>query len=128
MSVVGETGKAVGGFFDIMRGSPLALALLLLLGSCCPLPELPNIGFEMASAESTPVMCADPASRETVRAIMSEALDTALKNHIVHMFEVWMRDDRGQPERARTGVTNGVAAYLRASKSVAAWAPPDCSG
>jgi hypothetical protein len=85
-----------------------------------------NVGFEMASAESTPVMCADPTTREAIRTIMSDALDIALKQHIVHMFEVWMKDDRGQPERARTGVTNGVAAYLRASKSVATWSPPDC--
>jgi hypothetical protein len=103
-----------------------AFALALLLGTCCPAQQLPNIGFEMASAESTPVICSDPTTRETVRAIMSEALDTALKNHVVHMFEVWMKDDRGQPDRARVGVTNGVAAYLRASKSVATWAPPDC--
>jgi hypothetical protein len=104
------------------------MVLVLLLTTCCPAAQLSNVGFEMASAESTPVICADPTSRETVRTIMSEALDTALKNHIVHMFEVWMKDDRGQPERARTGVTNGVAAYLRASKSVAAWSPPDCAG
>jgi hypothetical protein len=104
------------------------VGLALLLGTCCPAAQLPNIGFEMASAQSTPVICADPAIRETVRAIMSDALDTALKNHVVHMFEVWMKDDRGQPDRARVGVTNGVAAYLRASKSVATWAPPDCPG
>jgi hypothetical protein len=106
----------------------VALALALLLGTCCPAQQIPNIGFEMASAQATPVICADPTTRETVRTIMSEALDTALKTHIVHMFEVWMKDDRGQPERARTGVTNGVAAYLRASKSVSAWSPPDCPG
>jgi hypothetical protein len=106
----------------------VALALALLLGTCCSAPQLPNVGFEMASAQSTPVICADPTARETVRTIMSEALDIALKNHVVHMFEVWMKDDRGQPERARTGVTNGVAAYLKASKSVSAWSPPDCPG
>lgn len=104
-----------------------AVPFALLLGTCCPAP-LPNVGFDVASAESTPVACAEPAMREAVRAIMSDALDVALKNHIVHMFEVWMRDDRGQPERARTGVTNGIAAYIRASKSVAAWSPPDCPG
>jgi hypothetical protein len=114
-----------------MIAAPQAIvagALALLLGTCCPAHQLPNVGFEMAAAQSTPVICADPTTRETVRTIMSEALDTALKNHVVHMFEVWMKDDRGQPERARTGVTNGVAAYLRASKSVAAWAPPGCPG
>ena len=106
----------------------VAGALALLLGTCCPPLPMPNVGFEMAAAESTPMICAEPAIRESVRTIMSDALDTALKNHIVHMFEDWMKDDRGQPGRARTGVTNGVAAYLRASKSVAAWAPPDCPG
>ena len=114
-----------------MAAAPQAVvagALALLLGTCCPPLPLPNVGFEMASAESTTVICSDPTTRETVRTIMSEALDTALKQHIIHMFEVWMKDDRGQPERARVGVTNGVAAYLRASKSVATWSPPDCPG
>jgi hypothetical protein len=106
----------------------VAGALALLLGTCCPPLPLPNVGFEMAAAQSTPVMCAEPAAREAVRTIMVDALDTALKQHIVHMFEVWMKDDRGQPERARTGVTNGVAAYLKASKSVSSWSPPDCPG
>lgn len=90
--------------------------------------QLPNIGFEIASAESTPVMCTDSTTREKVRTVMTDALDEALKNHIVHTFEIWMKDERGQPERARTGVTNGIAAYLRATKSVLAWSPPDCPG
>jgi hypothetical protein len=105
-----------------------ALPLILLVGSCCPPPQLPNIGFEMASAESTPVLCVDAETRERIRTVMSEALDVALKNHIVHMFEVWMKDDRGQPERARNGVVQGISAYSKASKSVTAWSPPECSG
>jgi hypothetical protein len=104
------------------------IGLALLLGTCCPPVPSFNVGFEMASAESTNVICADPTMREAVRTIMTEALDIALRNHIVHMFEVWMKDDRGQPDRARTGVTNGVAAYIRASKSVAMWSPPECAG
>jgi hypothetical protein len=30
MSAVGEAGKAVGGFFEIMRTQPLALALVVM--------------------------------------------------------------------------------------------------
>jgi len=60
--------------------------------------------------------------------MMLEALDEALKQHIVHMFEVWMKDDRGQPDRARNGTVNGINAYIKASNGVAAWAPPDCPG
>lgn len=110
----------------------MALMVLLLVALCGYLNDrwtpAYNVGFEMASAQSSQVMCADPTTREKVREVMSDALDTALKQHIVHMFEVWMRDDRGQPDRARVGVNNGIAAYIKASKSVAAWSPPDCPG
>jgi len=103
------------------------VGLVLGLVGCCP-ANIQDIGFEMAAAETTAVLCADAATREKVRGIMMDALDDALKNHIVHMFEVWMRDDRGQPERARTGVVNGISAYIKAGKSVQVWAPPDCPG
>jgi hypothetical protein len=110
----------------------IALVMLFAFAMCGYLNNrwtpASNVGYEIAAAESTPVMCTDPTTREKVRAIMADALDDALKNHIVHMFEVWMRDERGQPERARTGVTNGISAYLRASRSVATWSPPDCPG
>jgi hypothetical protein len=82
----------------------------------------------MLSASAQPVTCTDSATREKIKGIMFEALDAALKNHIVHMFEVWMKDDRGQPERARNGTINGINAYVKASQGVAAWAPPDCPG
>src|SRR5262252_4401909 len=68
--------------------------------------------FSLASAESQPVICTDAATRDKIKGVMLDALDDALKKHIVHMFEIWMKDDRGQPERARNGVVNGVNAYL----------------
>jgi|SRR5262245_1921624 len=84
--------------------------------------------FTLESASAQIVQCADAPTREKIKGIMLEALDEALKNHIVHMFEIWMKDDRGQPERARNGTINGVNAYIKASNGVAAWAPPDCPG
>lgn len=87
-----------------------------------------QVGYEMASAESQPVICADAVMRDKIRSMMFEALDDALKDHIKHMFEVWMKDDRGQPERARNGIVNGVAAYIRATKGAAAWTPMECPG
>jgi hypothetical protein len=83
-------------------------------------------GYGLASAQSQIVVCVDAATREKVRAIALDALDDALKEHIRHMFEVWMKDDRGQPERARNGVNNGITAYAKASKSAAEWMPPMC--
>jgi hypothetical protein len=100
----------------------------LVLTGCCPVPQVPDIGFEVASAQSTQVFCTDEVTREKIRSIMLDALDEALKQHIMRTFDVWMRDERGQPERAKTGVINGINAYMKAAKSVIAWAPPDCPG
>jgi len=87
--------------------------------------------FLLSSADSQPVelpVCMDEATREQIRAVLLEGLDNALRNHIEHVFEVWLKDDRGQPGRARTGVSQGIQAYLKARKGAADWAPPLCAG
>jgi hypothetical protein len=89
------------------------------------------VGFMLSSAESQPAEltpCLDEATREQIRVIMVEALDDALKEHIKHVFEIWLRDERGQPGRARTGVSQGIKAYLGARKGAMDWSPPVCSG
>jgi hypothetical protein len=89
------------------------------------------VTFMLASAESQPAeltLCLDEQTREQIRNVMLEALDDALKEHVKHVFEVWLRDERGQPERARTGVRQGIKAYLGARKSTLDWAPPTCPG
>jgi hypothetical protein len=88
------------------------------------------VSFMLASAESTPVElspCMDEVTREQIRSVMLEALDDALKEHVKHVFEIWLKDERGQPERARTGVRQGIRAYLGAKKGALEWAPPLCS-
>jgi hypothetical protein len=87
--------------------------------------------FSLASAESTPVElgpCMNEETREQIRTVMLEALDEALKEHVKHVFEVWLKDERGQPERARTGVRQGIRAYLGARKGALDWTPPPCPG
>jgi len=87
--------------------------------------------FDLASAESTPVElapCMDEATREQMKALMLEALDEALKSHIENVFLIWLKDERGQPGRARTGVQQGLKAYLAARRGVESWAPPPCAG
>jgi hypothetical protein len=89
------------------------------------------VSFMLASAESQPAdigPCMDEVVREQIRTVMLEALDDALKEHIKHVFEIWLRDERGQPERARTGVRQGIRAYLGARKGALDWAPPACPG
>jgi len=122
-------------------GARFALTILIVLAALLGLslcgynywdsePREGNLfdAFRLASAETRPELCMDEATRERIRGVMFDALDESLRQHIVHMFEVWMKDDRGQPERARTGVQNGMRAYLNARKGAAEWMPPPCAG
>jgi hypothetical protein len=86
-------------------------------------------GYGLASAETHPEKpCMDEATRERIRGIMVEALDDALKNQTIHLFEIWLKDERGQPDRARTGVRQALRAYLGARRAVTEWMPPACPG
>ncbi len=74
-----------------------------------------------------PITCMpDEESREVVRAIMQEALAEALREHIKHSFEVWMRDAREQPQRAANGIRQGIRAYVSSRTFVQTWNPPNC--
>jgi uncharacterized membrane protein YgcG len=115
----------------------LVLAAMLGLSLCGynywdaePQKDASTLGFMLSSAESQPVelpMCMDEKTREQMRVVMIEALDEALKDHVKRVFEVWLRDDRGQPGRARTGVSQGLKAYLGARQGALDWAPPLCA-
>jgi len=90
----------------------------------------PSPMFLLESASSEPVElqpCMDASTREKIRGIMYEGIDEALKEHIMKMYDVWMKDDRGQPGRAATGVRQGIKAYLGARMGVDKWDPPPCA-
>src|SRR5262245_45411885 len=86
------------------------------------------IEYILASAESQQVECMDEPTRERIRAIMIDALDEALKDQIKHLFETWMKDERGQPGRAATGARQAIKAHQGARKSALEWMPPPCAG
>src|SRR5262252_262761 len=115
----------------------IVLAVLLGLSLCGynywePRQQAENpLGFILESASSQPVelpMCMDEQTRERVRGVILDALDHALQSHIENVFLVWLRDDRGQPGRARNGVEQGLRAYLSARKGAIDWTPPPCAG
>jgi len=115
----------------------IALAALLGLSLCgykyweSEPQQTGLMDYILSSAESQPATlppCMDEPTREQIRAVMLTALDTALQHHIENAFAVWMRDDRSQPERARTGVVQGMRAYMLARKSTLEWVPPPCAG
>lgn len=47
-----------------------------------------------------------------------EAIEEAYKTQIQHLFEIWMRDDRGQPDRAVVGARQARKAYIGAMEGI----------
>jgi hypothetical protein len=43
-----------------------------------------------------------------------DAIKQAYKSQVERLFEIWMRDDSGQPQRALTGVHQARAAFVAA--------------
>lgn len=47
-----------------------------------------------------------------------ESIEAAYRTQVEHLFEVWMKDERGQPLRAVTGVINARKAYVGAMTEI----------
>lgn len=47
-----------------------------------------------------------------------EAIESAYREQVQHVFEVWMKDDSGQPNRAITGVRNAQRAYIASMNAI----------
>jgi hypothetical protein len=62
--------------------------------------------------ESQPVAISKYDGR--IIALEKEALDEAYRNRVRHLFEVWTRDDQGQPARALLGIQHARRAYILA--------------
>lgn len=62
-------------------------------------------------------------AEERLRTVLHQALDEALRHYVVNLFSVWMKDDTGQPERARVGIEKGVKAWQHACKALDGWKP-----
>jgi hypothetical protein len=85
-------------------------------------------GSQIIEGRSEPVTqpCMSAEDREYTRALLLKAIDQALVQHTAHMYEVWMKDNRDQPQRASVGVNAGVAAYVKAKGGANSWRPPEC--
>jgi hypothetical protein len=87
---------------------------------------LAMVMFSTGAAEPEP--CVDTNTRELIRSLMHDGLDAAMRDHTKRMFEGWMKDDTDQPQRAATGMRNGVRGYVGAHAAVENWNPPACKG
>jgi Flp pilus assembly protein TadB len=74
------------------------------------------------SAESSQCMSSEATDR--VRVLMLEAVDQAFKDHVMHLFDIWLKDSHAEPVRAQKGIRLGVSAYARSRESALRWQPP----
>jgi hypothetical protein len=49
---------------------------------------------------------------DRITAIEKQAADAALRNQLVHVFSVWMKDNHDQPRRAINGAQQARKAYI----------------
>lgn len=83
--------------------------------------------FQLESAIHETIPCGDEATERKVLAIMNEALEQALKDHIERTFDVMMRNYASGTDEAQTrtqatrGIRGGVNAYIQASRTLADW-------
>jgi hypothetical protein len=82
--------------------------------------------ISVQAAHEKPDPCMDEETRERIRAIVLEGIDEALRDQIVHVFEMWLKDDTEQPKRAVNGMHNGIRAYMHSRANALKWNPPNC--
>jgi hypothetical protein len=87
------------------------------------------IGAVTIVAHSEPPVvptCVTDEDRVHIRAQVLEAVDTAFKDNVKHLFTGWLKDPHQQPERASTGLQASIVAYQRARADALKWAPTSC--
>jgi hypothetical protein len=97
------------------------LTALMMLTATQPTEEAPTVSSVLQFD-----ICMTDREQAYVRALLFGGLDDAMRKHMSQMFGVWMKDGHGQPARARTGLHQGITAYLQVHRNVEAWSPPAC--
>ena len=64
--------------------------------------------------------------REYIRTLTLQGIDQALRDHVAHLFEIWVRDPAAAPMRASAGMQIALGAYHRSRDNTLNWNPPIC--
>ena len=83
--------------------------------------------FSSQSSQQPVLECADPDTRDLLRNLLTRGLDKAFEERLTHLFEIWMKDTQGQPQRFLNGGRITLRGYLSARDFVASWNPPPCN-
>jgi hypothetical protein len=72
------------------------------------------------------VPCMDDATRNRIKSILLRAIDRALMEHTITIYDTLLKDKTGQPARARTGMRHGINVWLAGRALVQDWDPDPC--
>jgi len=81
------------------------------------------VGYASSEPQGT---CVDAKTRDRIRELSLNAIDQALHAHVVHLYDIWLKDYSPEPKRAMVGMANGINAYQRARANALAWNPVIC--
>lgn len=82
---------------------------------------------QRAQGPTPPPPCIEPSVEETIRRLALLGLENAMADRTEKLFEVWMRDDAGQPGRAQVGINQAINAFVRARDLMLGWNPVPCT-
>jgi hypothetical protein len=79
-----------------------------------------------AAQPPLPYCVADQQQEDHIHQMMSESLDQAFREHINHLWDIWVKDQAEEPTRAVNGARIGINAYVRAQRNLKSWKAPRC--
>jgi hypothetical protein len=86
------------------------------------------IGEEAQAQTPTPpeIKCVSGELINHVRQQVLAGIDQGVREHVAHLFDIWIKDPSDQPKRAVEGMNVGLSAYVRARRNALAWDPVHC--
>jgi hypothetical protein len=85
------------------------------------------LAVERSSSQVEKPLCMpDTQTVEHMRAMFAAGIEISFKQHVAHMFEIWVKDPAEQPRRAIAGMRGATSAYLRSQAWIKTWNPELC--
>jgi hypothetical protein len=82
--------------------------------------------YAQSTAQPLTPSCVTDEDRVHIRAQVLEAVDSAFKDNVKHLFTGWLKDPHQQPDRASAGLQASIVAYQRARQDALKWSPTSC--